>query len=356
MSKSKIRVAIAGVGNCASAFVQGVYYYSSTNDNVGLAYPELGGYTPSDIEFVAAFDVNDKKVGLDLSEAIFAPPNNTVTFFKPPKIGVEVKKGPVLDGIGRYLKDKISISNKKECDVEEVLKESKADMLINYLPVGSEKGSRFYAQASLNSKVAFINAMPTFIASDPTWQKKFEEAGLPIAGDDIMSQLGATVLHKTLVKLLVDRGVKVDESYQINIGGDTDFLNMLEQARLSSKRESKTSAVRAMIPQDDVKLRIGPSDYVPFLKNEKICYIYIKGRYFGGTPLSINLKLSVIDSPNSAGVMIDVVRAVKIAKDRGIAGPLISVSAYAFKHPPVQMPYEEAKRALEEFVAFKRNR
>ncbi|MBO3763012.1 MAG: inositol-3-phosphate synthase [Candidatus Brockarchaeota archaeon] len=352
----KIKVAIAGVGNCASALVQGVYYYSHKNDYTGLAYPELGGYYPSDIEFVAAFDVNKKKVGKDLSEAIFAEPNNTIKFFEPPRIGVRVERGPVLDGIGKYLSSKIELSEEKECSVEDVLRESKPDLLINYLPVGSEQGSRFYAQSSLNSGVAFVNAMPTFIASDASWQKKFEDAGLPIAGDDIMSQLGATVLHKTLAKLLVDRGVKIDESYQINIGGDTDFLNMLEQKRLVSKRESKTSAVKAMIPYDEFGLRIGPSDYVPFLNNEKICYIFIKGRYFGGTPLSINLKLSVVDSPNSAGVMIDVIRAVKIAKDRGISGPLISVSAYAFKHPPIQMPYDVAKRHLEAFVEGKEER
>ncbi|MGQ9691758.1 MAG: inositol-3-phosphate synthase, partial [Thermoproteota archaeon] len=218
-----------------------------------------------------------------------------------------------------------------------------------YLPVGSEKGSRFYAKSALECGIAFINAMPTFIASSNEWQAKFSEKGLPIAGDDVMSQLGATVLHKTLVKLLVDRGVKMDESYQLNIGGDTDFLNMLEQQRLVSKRESKTSAVRAMSPYE-MPLRIGPSDYVPFLENEKICYIWIKGRYFGGAPLSIDLKLSVIDSPNSAGIIIDALRGVKVALDRGIGGPLISVSAYCFKHPPVQMPYEEAKRRFESFT------
>jgi myo-inositol-1-phosphate synthase len=350
-----IKVAIAGVGNCASALVQGVYYYREGNEQTGLAHPDVGGYRPEDIEFVAAFDVDRRKVGRDLSEAIFEKPNNTIRFQKVPRLGVTVKKGPVLDGVGRYLKGVIKFAEGNDANVVEELKSSGADILINYLPVGSEKGSRFYAQSALEAGAAFINAMPTFIASSEEWQKKFEEKNLPIAGDDVMSQLGATVLHKTLVKLLVDRGVKVEESYQLNIGGDTDFLNMLEQQRLVSKRESKTSAVRAMSPYE-MPLRIGPSDYIPFLENEKICYIWIKGRYFGGAPLSIDLKLSVIDSPNSAGVIIDALRGVKVALDRGIGGPLISVSAYCFKHPPVQMPYEEAKRRFEGFVRGERER
>ncbi len=351
----RIRVAIAGVGNCASALVQGVYYYRDKKDMIGLAHPEVGGYRPEDIEFVAAFDVSRGKVGKDLSEAVFEKPNNTIRFQEVPKTGVTVKKGPVLDGVGRYLREVIDFSAEKDFNVVEELKSSKADVLVNYLPVGSESGSRFYAQSALEAGVAFINAMPAFIASSSEWQTKFTEKGLPIAGDDVMSQLGATVLHKTLIKLLVDRGVKVDESYQLNIGGDTDFLNMLEQQRLVSKRESKTSAVRAMSPYE-MPLRIGPSDYVSFLENEKICYIWVKGRYFGSAPLSIDLKLSVIDSPNSAGVIIDALRGVKVALDRGINGPLISVSAYCFKHPPVQMPYEEAKSKFEEFARGERDR
>jgi myo-inositol-1-phosphate synthase len=352
---SRIRVAIAGVGNCASALVQGVYYYKEKGEATGLAHPEVGGYRPEDIEFVAAFDVDGRKVGKDLSQAIFEKPNNTMRFQEVPKIGVTVKKGPVLDGVGRYLREVVRFAETKDVDVVEELKASKADILVNYLPVGSEKGSRFYAQSALETGVAFVNAMPTFIASSNEWQTKFSEKGLPIAGDDVMSQLGATVLHKTLIKLLVDRGVKVEESYQLNIGGDTDFLNMLEQQRLVSKRESKTSAVRAMSPYE-MPLRIGPSDYIPFLENEKICYIWVKGKYFGGAPLSIDLKLSVIDSPNSAGVIVDALRGVKVALDRGISGPLISVSAYCFKHPPVQMPYEEAKRKFEEFAKGERDR
>ncbi|MGB9717618.1 MAG: inositol-3-phosphate synthase [Thermoproteota archaeon] len=352
----RIRVAIAGVGNCASALVQGVYFYrEKEGDSIGLAHPEIGGYRPGDIEFVAAFDVSRRKVGKDLSEAIFEKPNNTIRFQEVPRTGVTVKRGPVLDGVGRYLREVIEFSDDKEVDVAEELKSSGADVLVNYLPVGSENGSRFYAKSALEAGVAFVNAMPTFIASSSEWQTRFAEKRLPIAGDDVMSQLGATVLHKTLIKLLVDRGVKVDESYQLNIGGDTDFLNMLEQQRLASKRESKTSAVRAMSPYE-MPLRIGPSDYVPFLENEKICYIWVKGRYFGGAPLTIDLKLSVIDSPNSAGVVIDALRGVKIALDRGVGGPLVSVSAYCFKHPPVQMPYEEAKRSFLEFARGERDR
>ena len=352
---SKIKAAIAGIGNCASALIQGVSYYSITDETTGLAYPKIGPYSPSDVDFVAAFDINEKKVGRDLGEAIFAEPNNTRKLCAVGKIGVIVKKGPPLDGYGKYLSKTITVSEEKEVDVVEELKSSGADLLINYLPVGSEKGSRFYANACLESGIGFVNGMPAFIASDSSWQKQFEAKGLPIAGDDVMSQVGATVVHKTLAKLLVDRGAKVEESFQINIGGDSDFLNMLEQKRLVSKRESKTSAVKAMIPYE-TGLRIGPSDFVPFLQNEKICYIWMRGKYFGGAPLSIDLKLSVIDGPGSAGVIIDVIRAMKVARDRNISGPLTSVSAYAFKHPPIQMPYEEAKIAFEEFIKGKRER
>ncbi|HZW85235.1 MAG TPA: inositol-3-phosphate synthase, partial [Nitrososphaerales archaeon] len=264
----KIKVAIAGVGNCASAIVQGVHYYSKHGPDEGLTYWDVGGYTPRDIEFVAAFDVNSKKVGKDLSQAIFQPPNNTAKINDVPKMDVKVSKGPQLDGIGKYLKDVVPIATQPDANVVEVLKESGADMLINYLPVGSTAASHAYAESALEAKVAFINAIPVFIASDEKWAARFEKAKLPVSGDDVMSQLGATVLHKTLVKLAVDRGVKVDETYQLNIGGDTDFLNMLEESRLKDKRESKTSAVRAMSPYV-VPTRIGPSDYVPFLENDK---------------------------------------------------------------------------------------
>ncbi len=351
----RIKVAIAGVGNCASAIVQGIRYYSADAAAPGLAYRKVGRYAPGDIEFVAAFDVSEKKVGKDLSEAIFQPPNNTPKIADVPRTGVQVKKGKVLDGIGRYLKDVVPVSGRAEVDVVEELERSGAEVLVNYLPVGSTKASHAYAEAALEARVAFINAIPVFISSDPWWAGRFSRRGVPCAGDDVMSQLGATVLHKTMVKLAVDRGVKVDETYQLNIGGDTDFLNMLEESRLKDKRESKTSAVRAMSPYP-VPTRIGPSDYVPFLNNDKVCYIWLKGRYFGGTVVRIDAKLHVVDAYDSGGVMVDAIRGTKLALDRGIGGPLKSVSAYCFKHPPVQMPYAEAKSAFEAFTSGKTER
>jgi len=353
----KIRAAIVGVGNCASALVQGVEYYRShgPKDAVGLIAYDLGGLKPDDIEFVAAFDVNERKVGRDLSEAIFEPPNNTVKIVDMPKLEVKVQKGPTIDGLGRYLSSVIKASNEPEVDVKRVLKDSGAEVVLNYLPVGSSRATAHYAEQSIEAEAAFINAMPVFIASDERWQGRFESAGLPVAGDDVMSQLGATVLHKTLVKLCVDRGVRVDETYQLNIGGDADFLNMQEEARLVDKRVSKTSAVNAMSPYT-VPTRIGPSDYVEFLENDKVCYIYLKGRYFGNIPLTIDLKLHVVDAYNSAGVMIDAVRGVKLALERGVAGPLNSLSAYCFKHPPIQMPYNEAKEAFMQFIEGRRER
>ncbi len=355
----KVRVAIAGVGNCASSLVQGVFYYQNAKEEEqvpGLMHVKFGDYHIRDIEFVAAFDVDANKVGKDLAEAIFTPPNCTFKFCDVPKLGVEVQRAPILDGLGKYLKAVIPVdSSQREIDVVQVLKESGADVLVNYVPVGSFKAARFYANACLEAGVGFVNCMPEFIVSDPAWGEKFEERGIPCAGDDIKSQVGATILHRTLVKLLVDRGVKVEESYQLNIGGNTDFLNMLEEERLSSKRVSKTEAVASQVPYE-VPLRIGPSDYVPFLKDRKICYIYIKGRKFGDVPIWIDAKLNVEDSPNSAGVVIDAIRAVKIAKDRGVAGPLYSVSAYFFKHPPVQMDDAKARRAVEEFIQGKRER
>ncbi|NHV60859.1 MAG: inositol-3-phosphate synthase [Candidatus Verstraetearchaeota archaeon] len=353
-----IKVAIVGVGNCASALVQGAYFYRDAPEDreiPGLLHVNMGGYRVKDIEFVAAFDVDANKVGKDLSEAIFARPNNTRKFCDVPKLGVTVKKGPVMDGLGKYLKEFLTVSEEEPVDVAEELKRSGAEVVVNYLPVGSEQAVRWYAEEAIKAGCAFVNCMPVFIASDESWQKKFAEKNLPVAGDDVMSQLGATVLHKTIAKLMVDRGVRITESYQLNIGGDTDFLNMLEEARLVSKRISKTSAVQAMIPYD-IPLRIGPSDYVQFLDNKKICYIYIKGEYFGGTPVQVDVKLDVWDAPNSGGVVIDVIRACKIALDRGISGPLISASAFAFKHPPQQMPYEAAKRCFEEFIEGKRER
>jgi len=355
----EIRVAIVGVGNSASALVQGVQYYKDKKESEfipGLLHVNFGEYHVRDIKFVAAFDVNAKKIGKDLGEAIFGQPNNASVMCKVPKLGVEVMKGPVLDGIGKFLKPVIKIDpEQKPVDVSQVLRKCRADMLLNYLPVGSEEATGYYAEQALEAGCAFVNCMPAFIASVPSWQRKFEEKNLPVAGDDVMSQIGATVLHKTLMKLLVDRGVLVDSSYQLNIGGDTDFLNMLEEERLTSKRISKTSAVQAMVPYE-IPLRIGPSDYVDFLKNEKVCYVYIHGRYFGDTPVRIDVKLDVMDSPNSAGIVIDAVRATKIALDRGVSGPLISISAYAFKHPPKQLPYDTARQWVEEFIAGKRDR
>jgi myo-inositol-1-phosphate synthase len=351
----KIKVAIAGVGNCASAIVQGVHYYSQRGPDQGLTYWKVGGYTPADIEFVAAFDVNAKKVGKDLSEAILQPPNNTIKIFDVPKLGITVQKGPVLDGIGRYLKGVVPVASAPERDVVKELEASGADLLVNYLPVGSTTASHRYAESALEAGIGFINAIPVFIASNSEWAAKFAKAGLPVAGDDVMSQFGATVLHKTLVKLAVDRGVKVDETYQLNIGGDTDFLNMLEESRLVDKRESKTSAVRAMSPYE-VPTRIGPSDYVPFLQNDKVCYVWLKGRYFGGTVVKVDVKLHVVDAYDSGGVMVDAIRGTKVALDRGISGPLTSLSAFCFKHPPVQMPYPQAKDAFEQFTAGKLER
>ncbi len=352
----KVKVAIVGIGNCASALIQGTKYYSeNNNDAIGLTEYNLAGIEPGGLEFVAAFDVAETKVGKDLSEAIFAKPNNTVKICDVETTGIKVEKGNVLDGVGRHLSDVLKISNTPTVDVNKRLKESGAEVLVNYLPVGSRDATRFYAEKSLEAGCAFINAIPVFIASDLKWQQAFLEKSLPIAGDDVMSQIGATVLHKSLVKLLVDRGVKVDETYQLNIGGDTDFYNMLDEERLEDKRESKSSAVKAMIPYE-VPMRIGPSDFVHFLDNEKVCHVYLKGRYFGNIPVEINVKLNVIDAYNSAGVMIDAIRGTRVALDRSIAGPLTSISAYCFKHPPQQMPYTDAKMAFREFIYGKRER
>ncbi|NMJ87216.1 MAG: inositol-3-phosphate synthase [Thaumarchaeota archaeon] len=352
----KVKVAVVGVGNCASALIQGTRYYSKNkNDTIGLAAYNIDGMEPEDLEFVTAFDVADTKVGMDLSEAIFSKPNNTVKICDVETIGVKVEKGNVLDGVGRHLSDIVKVSDVPTTDVTKRLKESGAEVLISYLPVGSTNATRFYAERALEAGCAFINAIPVFIASDMKWQQVFADKNLPVAGDDVMSQLGATVLHKTLVKLLVDRGVKVDETYQLNIGGDTDFYNMLDEERLEDKRKSKSSAVKAMIPYE-VPMRIGPSDFIHFLDNEKVCYVYLKGRYFGNIPVEINVKLNVIDAYNSAGVMIDAIRGTRIALDRSIAGPLTSISAYCFKHPPEQMSYIDAKNAFMEFVEGKRER
>ncbi len=355
MSK-KIRIAIAGIGNCASALVQGTQYYSTNkNDSIGLTAYSLGGFEPGDIEFVAAFDVADSKVNRDLSEAVFASPNNTPKISNVDNLDVKVKRAEVFDGIGRHLGEKVTVSDEPPVDIAEVLKDSSADILLNYLPVGSREATKYYAEKCLEAEVGFINAIPVFIASTPKWQQAFQSRNIACAGDDVMSQLGATVVHKTLVKLFVDRGIKVDETYQLNIGGDMDFYNMLDEERLEDKRISKTSAIEAMAPYQ-VPMRIGPSDFVSFLRNDKVCYVYLKGRSFGNIPIELDLKLRVVDGFNSAGVMIDAIRGVKLAIDRGVAGPLASISAYCFKHPPVQMAYSRAKENFIEFVNGTRER
>lgn len=354
----KVRVAIAGIGNCASALVQGVQYYATNrSDTVGLTAYSLGGIDPNDIEFVAAFDVTEDKVGKDLSEAIFVEPNNAPRIVDGlDKLDVRVQKGSVQDGLGKHYMEKVKVSDAPNSDVAGILKDSGAEVLLNYLPVGSRLATQFYAEQCLETrKVSFINAIPVFIASAPKWHQSFAASGLVCAGDDVMSQLGATVVHKSLVKLFVDRGVKVDDTYQLNVGGDMDFYNMLDEDRLEDKRISKTSAVQAMSPYP-IPTRIGPSDYVGFLNNDKICYLSIRGKYFGRIPVELDLKLKVVDAYNSAGVMIDAIRGVKIAMERNISGSLESVSAYCFKHPPVQMNYLDAKEKFMEFVEGKRER
>ncbi len=351
----KIKIAIAGVGNCASAIIQGGKYYTqNTHDTIGLTAYNIGGYEPGDIEVVAAFDVADTKVGKDVSEAIYAKPNNTITVSEVPKMDVTVQKGPTLDGIGRHLSRIVTISKEPDVNVKKVLQDTGAEMLVNYLPVGSTNAVKHYASQALEAGVGFLNAIPVFIASEPKWQQAFTDKKIPLAGDDVMSQLGATVVHKTLVKLFVDRGVQIDGTYQLNIGGDMDFFNMLDEERLEDKRISKTSAVKAMADYD-IPMRIGPSDYVDFIDNEKICYINLEGKYFGKIPVKLDLKLKVIDAYNSAGIMIDAIRGLKIALDRKLYGPMTSISSYCFKHPPIQMPYAEAKKAFGEFVEGKRD-
>ena len=358
---SDIRVALVGVGNSASALIQGVHYYKDAKEDAtvpGLMHADFGGYHIRDVKFVAAFEVNRSKIGKDLSEAIFTEPNCCARFADVPELGVKVSPAPVMDGVAEHMRETFQVYDErkmKPADVVEVLKDSKAEILVSYLPVGSHDAARFYAQAALDAGCAFINCMPEFIASDFGWAKRFEERGLPVAGDDIKSQVGATILHRNLARLCVDRGVIIDETYQLNLGGDTDFQNMTVEERLKTKRISKTEAVTSMVPYD-LPTRIGPSDYVPFLGNKKICYLWLKGRKFGDRPLTITVKLEVEDSPNSAGVVIDIIRAAKIALDRKIAGQLLSISSYAFKHPPIQVPDPVAKQSVEEYIQGKRQR
>ncbi len=351
----KVRVAIVGVGNCASSFVQGVHYYrnASTKDFVpGLMHVDLGGYHISDIEFVAAFDIDKKKVGLDLSRAIFAGANNTVKFSDVPKLGVKVHRGMTHDGIGKYLADIIEKAPGETSDVVGILKKTKADVLVSYLPVGSEEATKWYVEQALAAGVAVVNCIPVFIAREPYWQKRFEEKGLPIIGDDIKSQVGATIIHRVLTRLFRDRGVKLERTYQLNFGGNTDFLNMLERDRLMSKKISKTRSVTSQLDYDVGKdnVHIGPSDYVPWLNDRKWAYIRLEGRSFGDVPLNVELKLEVVDSPNSAGIVIDAVRCCKLALDRGISGSLEGPSSYFMKSPPVQYSDTEARRLVEEFL------
>ena len=351
----KVRVAIVGVGKCASSFVQGVHYYrnaSRTDFVPGLMHVDLGGYHISDIEFVAAFDIDKKKVGLDLSKAIFAGPNNTVKFSEVPSLDVKVNRGMTHDGIGKYLADIVHKAPGETSDVVGILKKSKADVLVSYLPVGSEEATKWYVEQALQAGVAVVNCIPVFIAREPYWQKRFEDKGLPIIGDDIKSQVGATIIHRVLTRLFADRGVKLERTYQLNFGGNTDFLNMLERDRLMSKKISKTRSVTSQMDYDigADNVHIGPSDYVPWLHDRKWAYIRLEGRSFGDVPLNVELKLEVHDSPNSAGIVIDAVRCCKLALDRGISGALEGPSSYFMKSPPVQYRDSEAKRLVEEFI------
>ncbi|WP_433248085.1 inositol-3-phosphate synthase [Streptosporangium sp. CA-135522] len=350
-----VRVAIVGVGNCATSLIQGVHYYRDADPGArvpGLMHVKFGEYHVGDVEFVAAFDVDAKKVGRDLSEAIVASENNTIKICDVPPLGVTVQRGHTFDGLGEFYRDMIEESDEAPVDVVQVLKDSKVDVLVSYLPVGSEEADRFYAQCALDAKVAFVNALPVFIASDPVWAQKFTDAGVPIVGDDIKSQVGATITHRVMAKLFEDRGVELLRTYQLNFGGNMDFMNMLERKRLQSKKISKTQSVTSQIPHEMGKadVHIGPSDHVPWLDDRKWAYVRLEGRSFGDTPLNLEYKLEVWDSPNSAGIIIDAVRAAKIALDRGIAGPILSASSYFMKSPPEQYSDDEARDYVEKFI------
>ncbi|HEU5029557.1 MAG TPA: inositol-3-phosphate synthase [Spirillospora sp.] len=351
-----VRVAIVGVGNCASSLVQGVEFYKDASPETrvpGLMHVQFGDYHVGDVEFVAAFDVDAKKVGMDLSEAIHASENNTIKFADVPPTGVTVQRGHTFDGLGEYYLDIIEESDAEPVDVVQALKDARVDVLVSYLPVGSEEADRFYAQCAIDAKVAFVNALPVFIASDPEWAQKFTDAGVPIVGDDIKSQVGATITHRVMAKLFEDRGVELLRTYQLNFGGNMDFMNMLERKRLQSKKISKTQSVTSQIPHEMAKadVHIGPSDHVPWLDDRKWAYVRLEGKSFGDTPLNLEYKLEVWDSPNSAGVIIDAVRAAKIAKDRGIGGPILSASSYFMKSPPEQYNDDQARQAVEKFIA-----
>jgi myo-inositol-1-phosphate synthase len=350
-----IRVAIVGVGNCAASLLQGVHYYRDADPTTrvpGLMHVQFGDYHVGDLEFVAAFDVDAKKVGRDLSEAIVASENNTISICDVPPLGVTVARGHTMDGLGEYYRDIITESDEEPVDVVAALRASGADVLVSYLPVGSEDADRFYAQCALDAGIAFVNALPVFIASDPEWAAKFTRAGVPIIGDDIKSQVGATITHRVLAKLFEDRGVELVRTYQLNFGGNMDFMNMLERKRLMSKKISKTQSVTSQVPHEMEKaaVHIGPSDHVPWLDDRKWAYVRLEGRGFGDVPLSMEYKLEVWDSPNSAGVIIDAIRAAKIALDRGIGGPITSASAYFMKSPPEQYSDSDAYAAVEAFI------
>ncbi len=352
---SKIRLAIVGVGNCASSLVQGLKYYegASTEDTVpGLMHVDLGGYHIGDVEVVAAFDVDAKKVGRDVAEAIVSEPNNTIRFADVAPLGVSVERGPTLDGLGHYYRETIDESDATPVDVAQVLRDTRADVLVCYLPVGSEEAAKHYAEAALDAKVAFVNCLPVFIASDVAWAQRFVDAGVPIIGDDIKSQVGATIVHRVLTKLFEDRGVKLNRTYQLNFGGNMDFMNMLERERLASKKKSKTQSVQSQMRKqlDKHDIHIGPSDHVPWLEDRKWAQIRLEGQSFGDVPLNVELKLEVWDSPNSAGIVIDAIRCAKLATDRGVAGPLIGPSAYFMKSPPVQFSDEAAREMVEGFI------
>ena len=351
----KVRVAIIGAGNCASSFVQGLYYYKNAKqaDTVpGLMHVSLGGYHIRDIEITAAFDVVDTKVGKDLSEALFAYPNNTYKFCALPHLGIQVERGMTHDGLGKYLKEKVKKAPGPTADIVKILKDTQTDVVVSYLPVGSEMATKWYVEQALEAKVGFVNCIPVFIASQPYWRKRFEEAGVPIIGDDIKSQVGATITHRVLTKLFVDRGVRLDRTYQLNFGGNMDFYNMLERDRLESKKISKTGAVTSQLPYplDPDNVHVGPSDYVPWLTDRKWCYIRMEGTTFGDVPLMAEVKLEVWDSPNSAGVVIDAVRCAKLAMDNGVSGALYEPSSYFMKTPPQQYSDDQCRDKTEDFI------
>ena len=357
---SKIKIAVVGIGNCASSLIQGIYYYKDKNpeDAIGLMHWKIGDWDPTDIEVVAAFDIDARKVGKTVDEAIFAKPNCTTVYqAEIPKSDVVVQMGPVLDGVSEHMAEfeddyTFVVADEEPVDVVEVLKESGAEILLSYLPVGSEEAARFYSQCALDAEIAYINCMPVFIVSDPEWDAKFREKGLPAVGDDIKAQIGATITHRTLSNLFKERGVKLIHTYQINTGGNTDFLNMLNRKRLDSKKESKTEAVQSVLAErmDPHDIHIGPSDYVPWQKDNKICFLRMEGKTFGDVPMDIELRLSVEDSPNSAGCVIDAIRCCKLGLERGIGGQLTSISSYVMKHPPIQFTDDEAAANVEAFI------